>query len=318
MPSENFNNFDSSQTIDIVIPAYNARNVLQKSVGSTLLQELPTSWKRNIIIIDDGSSDGTFQQCRELFKDKVKIYSHERNRGRSSACNTGWRSGSGQYVIFMDADCEWYSPKALISHLKVLESGADISVGPIMSNNHSFWDIYQNMVQSSREKDFASGNLAAFTSANLAIKRSLLESSGGFDEGYRHYGFEDRDFLLRLISRNAKINFCKEAAIAHNPDTSLTDLCGKMIESGQFSSARFQAAHPEHYAHTVYGKIDCRIHGFPLTLFAMIFTHTLPSMARVGNKIVEFPSAPFQIKKIFVKIISGLAYMVGTYRGMKV
>ena len=305
------------QIIDVVIPAYNVRNIIQKSAGSTLLQELPAAWHKNVIIVDDGSSDGTARHCQSLFKEQVKVISHEQNRGRSSSCNTGWRSGSGRYVIFMDADCEWLSKGALTAHLKVLEAGADVSIGPIVSSDQSFWGTYQKMIQSSREKDFSSGNLAAFTSANFAIRRSVLEASGGFDEGYRYYGFEDRDFQLHLISLGAKISFCPEAAIIHNPDSSLKDVCRKMMESGQHSSARFQVAHPEYYARSLYGKIDCRLHGFSLTTFAMISGPLIPGLAVLGNKIITSHYVPFQIKKAYVKMMSGLAYMAGTYCGIK-
>ncbi len=317
MLKSNSNNLSSLQSVDIVIPAYNARHIIRKSVGSTLLQELPTSWKKNIIVVDDGSSDDTVQHCKTLFKEQVHVISHEQNRGRSSACNTGWRSGSGTVVIFLDADCEWLSTESLAAHLQILESGSDVSTGAIVSRNESFWGKYQNVLQVSREKAFSSGNLAAFTSANFAIKRSVLEASGGFDEGYRHYGFEDRDFLLRLVSLCATISFCAKAAIIHNPDSSLGEICRKMMESGQYSSWRFHSAHTEYYARSAYGKLDCRLRGFPLTVLAIIFGPWIPKLTWFGDKIINLSGTPFRIKKACVKLMSGLAYMTGTYLGMK-
>jgi GT2 family glycosyltransferase len=303
--------------IDIVIPAYNARGVIQRSVYSTLLQKLPEDWHKNIIIVEDGSTDDTAMFCKSMFGEQVQIISHEHNRGRSASRNTGWRAGRGSYVIFLDADCEWLSTSSLFAHLKILESGADVSTGSIFSRDSSFWGTYQNILQSSREKDFSAGNLATFTGANFAIRRSVLEASGGFDEGYRHYGFEDRDFLLRLISLGAKIRFCPEATIIHNPDSSLRDICRKMMESGHKSSGRFQAAHPEFYARSPYGKIDCRLHGLPFTALAIISGPIIPTLVLLGDKIVNASLIPFQVKRIYVKMISGLAYMVGTYRALK-
>lgn len=316
MPDERTTASPYPQIIDVVIPAYNVRNVIEKSVRSTLMQRLPTDWHMNVIIVDDGSSDDTVRHCQSLFKEQVNIISHQQNRGRSACRNTGWHSGRGEYVIFLDADCEWLSPSSLTAHLQILDSGADVSTGSIVSCDQNFWGTYQNMLQLSREKDFASGNLAAFTSANFAIKRSVLEASGGFDEGYRHYGFEDRDFLLHLISMKAKVSFCAQAAIIHKPDSSLQDLCAKITESGKNSSARFQSAHPEYYARSLYGKIDCRIHGFPFTALALIFEQFLPGLIMVGNKMINLSHLPFHIKTAYVKIISGIAYMVGTYRGI--
>lgn len=305
------------KVIDVIIPAYNACHVIHKSVGSTLSQKLPEPWQKNVIVVDDGSSDGTGQHCQALFKDQVKVIYHEQNRGQSAGRNTGWRSGCGRYVIFVDADCEWFSINSLAAHLAILESGADVCTGAIFSREKSFWGTYQNALQSSREKAFSSGNQAVFTSANFAIRRSVIEISGGFDEGYRHYGFEDRDLLLRLISLGSKIYFSSEAAIIHQPYLSLDNLCRKFIESGQNSSVRFQTAHPEYYSRSLYGKIDCRLHGFPLTVFAIIFQTWLNGMASLGDRIITMTSVPFTIKKTLVKLISGLAYMVGTYRRIK-
>lgn len=303
--------------IDIVIPAYNARKTIQKTVKATLIQELPANWEKNVIIVDDGSSDDTVQYCQTVFNKQVKVIVHKQNRGRAASRNTGWHAGFGKYVVFLDADCRWSSTKALSAHIQVLDAGSDVSTGAIISNKQNFWGNYQNMIQKSREQDFLYGNLAVFTSANLAIKRTFLEKSNGFDESYRHYGFEDRDFLLRLISLGAKINFCSDAVIIHNPDSSLVVLCKKMMESGQYSAARFREAHPDYYGRSIYGRVDCRLHGFPLTLLAMIASPMLFCIVYLNNIIIEFSWVPYQIKNLLVKITSGLAYMSGTYRGTK-
>lgn len=305
-------NASQLQTIDIVIPAYNALHIIQKSVSSSLLQELPAGWRKNIIIVDDGSVDHTVQYCRSLFKEQVQIISHEQNRGRSASRNSGWCAGSGKYVAFLDADCEWRNTNSLKGHLAILESGADVSTGSIIGRGQSFWAAYQNILQASREQDFSSGNYAAFTSANFAIKRSVLEITSGFDEGYRRYGFEDRDFLLRLIHLRAKVVFCREAAVMIATDPSLKDVCCKMAEAGMHSSLRFQTAHPEYYKRSHYGRIDCRIHGFPLTTLAILSRSFVPRLAKLGDKVITMPSVPFRIKWAWVKITSGLAYLAGT------
>lgn len=317
MSEKNFSDHSRAKTMDIVIPAYNACKFISASIRSTLSQKLQAGWYQNIIIVDDGSSDEKVLHLQALFKDQVNIIVHPQNRGRSASRNTGWRAGSGTYVIFLDADCEWLSTESLAAHLQMLESGSDVSTGAIVSRDKSFWGKYQNMLQSSREKHFSSGNLAAFTSANFAIKRSVLEASGGFDEGYRHYGFEDRDFLLRLVSLGTRISFCAKAAIIHNPDSSLGEICRKMMESGQHSSARFQSVHPEYYSRSAYGKLDCRRHGIPLTALAMFFEPWIPGLASLGDKIINLSGVPFHMKKACVKMVSGLAYMTGTYRGIR-
>ncbi len=317
MDKEPMTNKFFPHVVDVVIPSFNARKTIQKPVTSTLNQELPDNWHQNVIIVNDGSTDDTAVFCKSMFGEQVQIISHEQNRGRSASRNTGWRAGSGRYVVFLDADCEWNTTASLATHLKVLERGADVSTGSIFAHGQDFWAEYQNNLQRVREQNFKTGNHAAFTSANFAITRSVLEASGGFDEGYRYYGFEDRDFLLRLISLGAKISFCPEAAIVHNPDSSLRDICRKMVESGHKSSGRFQAAHPEFYARSPYGGIDCRLHGSPLTALAIISGPIMPLLVLLGDKMIRRSRIPFQAKRIYVKMLSGLAYIVGTYRAIR-
>ncbi len=171
------------------------------------------------------------------------------------------------------------------------------------------------MLQSSRATDFSTGNHpAAFTSANVAVRRSILEAVGGFDEEYRHYGFEDRDFLLRLIMQGAKVSYCQEAEVITATYSSLMEVCRKMMESGKYSSLRFQMTHPEFYMRTSYGKIDCGLHGFPFTTMAAVAEPLVPALSKSGDKLIANPHLPFVIKKALVKLMSGLAYMIGTYR----
>ncbi len=306
------------ETIDIVIPAHNSSETIHKPLGSSVNQKLPKGWNLNIIIVDDGSTDSTAGIISESYTEKqIRFISHSGNRGRSAARNTGWRAGQGSYVVFLDSDCRWLTDEALSAHLETLESGSDVSIGSVTGDGNIFWDLYQRKLQSSREKDFYSGNFAAFTSANLALRRIMLEKTDGFDEGYRHYGFEDRDFLLRLLSVGARIGFTSKGAVVHFSALSLGDVCKKMEESGQYSSRRFYDAHPEYYCSSSYGKIDCRLHGFPLTALAAIFSPLIPWLADAGDRVIRKPCLPFSIKRVLVRMIAGLAYLAGSYRDLK-
>jgi len=300
--------------IDIVIPAYNSHQTIFYTIQSTLEQELPSNWITKIIIADDGSSDKTAQYCISSFKEKIQIVSHKNNQGRSTARNTGWKSGSGKYVVFIDADCQWDSKYALATHLEMLESGADVSTAGIISYGNGFWSTYQNLVQSDREKDFSAGNLASFTSANFAIRRSVLCEIGGFDENYKYYGFEDRDLLLRAIYRGAKVVFNPDALVVHEQDLSLKGICQKMTEAGQYSAGRFQATHPIYYYRTPYGRIEYKINGFFLTTLSYVSRPMIPWLSGFGDKIIRIPGLPFFIKKTYVKILSGLAFLTGVYQ----
>lgn len=301
-------------SVDVVIPVYNSGSVVDRVVNSTLTQQIPKGWRCKIIIVDDGSSNSVGERLRVLFGQKIEVVFHKENKGRASACNTGWRSGNGCFVVFLDSDCEWFSTSALEAHIKVLLSGADVSCGMVAASMQGFWTEYQNQVQQVRKHEFQSGNVTAFTTANCAFRRSILLEVDGFDECYRRYGFEDRDLLLRIKKKGARIEPCWEAVVNHDSTLSLMVVCRKMTEAGHYSSARFWQVHPTYYCSSVYGKFDCRLHGFPLKLLAIISEPLVPSLARTGDWIIGFSRIPFRLKKLWVRAISGLAYLVGTYR----
>lgn len=96
--------------VSIIIPAYNVEDYLKDCVNSILHQ---TYTAYEIVVVDDGSTDTTYQVCEELALEnpKVKIY-HQENYGVSVARNNGIKHAAGKYVIFVDAD-DMISPQYL-------------------------------------------------------------------------------------------------------------------------------------------------------------------------------------------------------------
>ena len=89
--------------LSVVIPVYNAKKYLIECVGSVLAQ---TYHDTEIILVDDGSNDGSDQLCDELFAkhgDIIRVI-HQENGGASSARNSGLRAARGDYVHFIDSD----------------------------------------------------------------------------------------------------------------------------------------------------------------------------------------------------------------------
>lgn len=88
--------------ISVVIPVYNAKKTLRQTVNSVLIQDLK---EFEIILVDDGSTDGTETICDELAEetDLIRVI-HKINRGVSSARNAGIDASEGEYITFVDAD----------------------------------------------------------------------------------------------------------------------------------------------------------------------------------------------------------------------
>lgn len=88
--------------ISVIIPVYNAETTLNKCVDSVLGQQFPDF---EVILVDDGSKDGSFQICEEYArKDSRVIVIHKENGGVSSARNRGLEIAKGKWVTFVDSD----------------------------------------------------------------------------------------------------------------------------------------------------------------------------------------------------------------------
>lgn len=109
----------------IIIPAYNAAGIIEKSISSALAQ---TAGDMELIIVDDASTDATIQAVEALqAKDpRIVLLKNETNLGVAETRNKGIAAATGKYIAFLDSDDIWSSEK-LQKQLELLEStGADL------------------------------------------------------------------------------------------------------------------------------------------------------------------------------------------------
>jgi glycosyltransferase involved in cell wall biosynthesis len=96
--------------LSVVVPVYNERNTLVEIVRRMRAVELPDSIEREIIIVDDGSDDGTRDVLKQLGDSTVRVIMHDENQGKGAAVRTGFAHAVGEYVLVQDADLE-YDPE---------------------------------------------------------------------------------------------------------------------------------------------------------------------------------------------------------------
>jgi glycosyltransferase involved in cell wall biosynthesis len=135
------------RSLSILMPVFNELGTVEEAVADALAAELPVE-SREIVVIDDGSTDGTGRLLRgREWPEAVKIVFHDRNRGKGAAVRTALAHASGEYSAILDADLE-YRAGDLAPVLEPLLAGdANVVFGTRAWSAHtafSFWYVLGN------------------------------------------------------------------------------------------------------------------------------------------------------------------------------
>ena len=179
--------------VSIVITTYNRRSFLKEAVLSVINQDYQD---KEILVIDDGSTDRSFEEVRGL----PLRYVWKENRGISSARNMGINISRGEFIAFLDVDDLWKKGKLTRQLEKMIEIQIDISyTDEIWIRNG------EHLNQKDRHKKY-SGDiferclpLCIISPSSVVIKRKILDEVGLFDETLPVC--EDYDIWLRITSR---------------------------------------------------------------------------------------------------------------------
>jgi len=207
---------DGELSVSVVVPVYNGQETLARCAESILPQLLDDD---ELIIVDDGSTDGTADAIRKLMKDSDRIRPvHQENGGCAAARNRGAEESCKDAVAFCDADDTW-----LPQHLRVLRSGMVRHGIPLVvsATTSVFPDGHEEaatiaedrLLRFARRVEeetflFEDGALEGYlrlafgnTSDGMLIRRTLYEALGGFPAEHRL--IEDIRFAFPVYSENA-------------------------------------------------------------------------------------------------------------------
>jgi glycosyltransferase involved in cell wall biosynthesis len=130
--------------LSIVIPVYNEKETIFEILQRVLDAPLPGGLQREIVVVDDFSTDGTREILNEILngKDGVRVLFHDRNRGKGAALRTGIAQTTGDFVLIQDADLE-YDPQDYPKLLAPLLDGkADVVYGSRFAGGESKRVLY--------------------------------------------------------------------------------------------------------------------------------------------------------------------------------
>lgn len=110
--------------VSVVLSVYNVKPYLERCVQSVLNQ---TYKDFEIVLVDDGSTDGSGELCDQIAKSDSRIVVvHQKNQGNSGARNTGIRQAKGDYIIFADSDDYWLLNDGLMTLVQNCDEGTDL------------------------------------------------------------------------------------------------------------------------------------------------------------------------------------------------
>lgn len=189
--------------VSIVMPVYNELATVEHAIASVL--DAGISDRLELIVVDDGSTDGTRELLRDgQWPERVRYVEHDRNRGKGAALRTALAEARGSYTAVMDADLE-YDPRDIPALLEPLRAGeANVVFGTRGFYSHSAYSFW-----------YVVGNRAVTFAANLIYNSWISDMMTGHKamktELFRSLSLRERGFAIeaeitaRLLGKGERI-----------------------------------------------------------------------------------------------------------------
>jgi len=304
-PSERFDAVTEFPTITVIVPAYNEEGYISRTIVSLVAADYPEG-KKQIVVVDDGSTDTTYEEARQYESESITVVSKE-NGGKYSALNYGLLFSDTEIVVMVDADSIVEST-ALLDIVSPLV--ADSNVGAVASNVKIFnrdslvtkcqtleyifgINIYRRVFDHFASVSVVPGCLGAY-------RRTALDEVNGYDP---HTLTEDFDTTMKVLKQGYKVRFSEAVVYTEAPDT-WRDLYNQRLRwyRGNIMTLKkhfFDTVSPEnHYLR--------RVH-LPLALVTMVF---VPLASWVILGLIVYIAITSGIAELFFVFIIFLSIIV--------
>ena len=188
--------------VSVVVPVYNEVRTIKDILSA--VQAVPL--EKEIIIVDDGSTDGTRAYLQEMSREKdVKVLYHDRNQGKGAALRTGFGAATGEVILIQDADLE-YDPREYPGLLAPIREGkADVVYGSrFLSGPHRvlfFWHYAGNRFLTLLSNALSNLNLSDMETGYKVFRREILND---ITIKSKRFGFEP-EFTMKVAKKRLRI-----------------------------------------------------------------------------------------------------------------
>ena len=205
--------------VSVVIPTRDRHEILRRTLEGALAQE---GVDLEVIVVDDGSRDGTAERLAGLDEPRLRIVRNETSRGVGAARNIGIREARGEWLAFLDDDDLW-SPQKLKTQIDTARAGGAAvayAAVAVVDEELDLIEILRGPQPAKVRDDLITGCVIPAGCSNVVATAEIVRAVDGFDE--RLHQFADWDMWLRLTARG-------DVAVAEAPLVAYVQHSGSMM-----------------------------------------------------------------------------------------
>ena len=214
-----YNNSIFKDNLSIIMLNYNNKNIIFKSLNTLL--KFNKIYNYEIIVVDNGSKDGSYELLKEKYEGKIKIVQNSQN-GCSSGRNLGVKNATKEYIMFLDSD-QWVTSNYwILPYENILKNVENVGLIGWAAGFFNSQQLAHHVVDSFPYRYMPCNSLCRYDigylgSGGMIVKREDFDKVDGFDLQYDPTCYEDTDFSLKIRNIGKEIYYCPYLGVIHLP-----------------------------------------------------------------------------------------------------